>query len=137
MIAAVIGSPLLYAAFEFISDKLRARVRYSGWQAVFLDQGQVYFGKVSSMSRNDLALTDIYYLQKDGKNAGLPKGDIPTSFSLVKLGSEIHGPQDSMTISRSHITFTESLKDDAKVIEAITDHKREKRLENVKLAGLD
>jgi hypothetical protein len=39
--------------------------------------------------------------------------------SLVKLGNELHGPKDEMTINKAHIIFVEDLKADGKVVTAI------------------
>ena len=45
--------------------------------------------------------------------------------SLVKLGNELHGPQDKMEINDAHIIFIESLKQDGRVVEAIARYKEE------------
>lgn len=41
------------------------------------------------------------------------------NFSLVKLGNELHGPEDKMSINLSQVLFVEDLKVDSKVVEAI------------------
>jgi len=96
---------------------------FSKYQAVFLSNGQVYFGKVTDANQQTLVLEDIYYLRI--------AGDLQTSveqpatsaeadnFSLVKLGNEIHGPEDKMSINLSQVLFVEDLKADSKVVEAI------------------
>lgn len=94
------------------------------WQAVFLSDGQVYFGKVVSQDKSEVILQNIYYLQtpgslqQGGDNLNKQKGEI----SLIKLGGEIHGPQDEMRINRSNVLFIEDLKDDSQVAEAIKRH---------------
>lgn len=96
-----------------------------GYQAVFLTNGQVYFGKISSMTATDVTLEDIYYLQVQQQNIQPPaeqQGQQP-QLSLVKLGNELHGPQDKMIINRDHVLFWENLKDDGRVVKAISDHK--------------
>jgi hypothetical protein len=40
----------------------------------------------------------------------------------VKLGNEMHGPQDQMFIRNEHVLFVENLKDDSKVVQAIQQH---------------
>ena len=40
-------------------------------------------------------------------------------FTLIKLGGELHGPKDQMTINRNQILFIEELKADSKVVTAI------------------
>jgi hypothetical protein len=91
-------------------------------QAVFLNNGQVYFGYLSGENEEWITLKDIYYLQvqqalqppKDGAQ------DQP-QISLVKLGNELHGPVDEMKINHEHIIFYESMKNDSKVNQAISD----------------
>jgi len=43
---------------------------------------------------------------------------------LIKLGNEIHGPADSMIITKDHILFIEQLKDDSKVVRAIKEYQK-------------
>jgi len=39
--------------------------------------------------------------------------------SIVKLGSELHGPEDIMYIPRNQITFWETMRKDSQVVQAI------------------
>ncbi len=97
-----------------------------GWQAIFLSNGQVYFGKVEKINNRDLVLTDIYYLQVVTKplqqSQETPPPTTPTQqeLTLAKLGNELHGPVDRMVINRDQILLTEELKEDSKVVTAIT-----------------
>lgn len=89
-----------------------------GWQAVFLSNGQVYFGNVTSLNPDTVVLKKIYYLQTSGTlQAGGEQQ--PKDLALVKLGSELHGPTDEMRINRDQILFIETLKSDSKVVKAI------------------
>ena len=91
-------------------------------QAVFLTNGQVYFGKIATVNKQYIDLKDIYYLnvsqqvQPDQKNANSQQQN---SVSLVKLGCELHGPVDQMVINRDQVTFWENLKDSGQVTDAI------------------
>lgn len=87
------------------------------YQAVFLDNGQVYFGKLKQKS-DFFSLTDVYYLQ-----SGTGSLDQTSSLSLSKLGNEAHGPEDKMEINKDHILFIEDMKPDSKVVKAIQDYK--------------
>lgn len=118
--AALIASPLLFAAFEGMTARISAKFKYVGWQAIFLNGGEVYFGKIQSVSRNEIRLVNIYYIKSDGRPAGKSLDDYAEDLKLIKLGAELHGPKDVMYISRSSIHFTESLKDDGEVVKAIT-----------------
>jgi len=107
----------------------------SRYQAVFFTNGQVYFGKLQKLSGSYYKLTDIFYIQ--AKQA-TPKADSenPQATSdtqalsepeLVKLGEEIHGPEDAMIISQEQILFFENLKKDGKVTNAISQYRAEKQ----------
>jgi hypothetical protein len=45
------------------TDKAVMTAKASGYQAVFLSNGQVYFGKIENPSSDYVTLKDIYYLQ--------------------------------------------------------------------------
>lgn len=101
-----------------------AMVKKDQYQTVFLSNGQVYFGKVKTINKDYVTLTNIYYLQvqqavqpTDGKTE--PKADDASSTQLVKLGNELHGPEDSMQINRTQVLFWENIKNDGKVAQAI------------------
>lgn len=97
----------------------------SEYQAVFLTNGQVYFGKVSGEASSTVKVTDIFYLRvqqavqpKDSSESAQP------DVKLVKLGNEIHGPMDQMRINRDQVLFVEDLKEDGKVVTAIKNFQR-------------
>ena len=96
----------------------------SKYQAVFFTNGQVYFGKLHSFNDEYMKLTDVYYLQTDNNAATDSKNPQATSSDqnnpkLIKLGDEIHGPQDEMIISKDQLLFYENLKSDGKVSQSI------------------
>jgi hypothetical protein len=102
-----------------------AGVKGKQYQALFLTNGQVYFGKLSKVDNSYVKLTDIYYLQV--QQTVQPKDSSSNNqnpqVSLAKLGGELHGPEDVMYVSRSQVLFWENLKDDGKVTKAIKDYK--------------
>jgi hypothetical protein len=107
-----------------IADPI-AKASAKQWQGVFLTNGQVYFGKVKSASGKTLSLEEIYYLQvvdkplqrtQEGEDV---TGKTQQELTLIKLGNEIHGPTDAMTINRDHILLTVKLKEDSRVVQAI------------------
>ncbi len=93
-------------------------------QAVFLNGGQVYFGNINDLNGKFLSMSNIYYLRVNQQvqpdaNASTSANDI----SLVKLGCELHGPDDNMVINREQVIFWENLKDDGQVAKAVRDYK--------------
>ncbi len=102
----------------------------SGYQAVFLTNGQVYFGKLADADSDYPVLTDIYYLQVvqpplQGQQTQTQAATSQSQpqISLVKLGNELHGPVDEMHIAKSQILFYEDMKQDSQVYKAIEAYK--------------
>lgn len=103
----------------------------SGYQAVFLTNGQVYFGKLSGMTASYATLKDIYYLQVttppasgDASQLNQQQAAQQQQLSLVKLGEELHGPVDEMKINRDQILFYEDIKEDGRVMTAIREYQK-------------
>ncbi len=92
----------------------------SEYQAVFLSNNQVYFGKIASSGGKYAKLTDIFYLQVA---QALQPSQPNSQVNLVKLGDELHGPADVMEINRDHILFIEDLKPESQVVKAIEQYK--------------
>ena len=101
------------------------------YQAVFFTNGQVYFGRLQNLNGSYFRLTDIFYLQApsndDSKNPQATSNQQSSDVQLVKLGSEIHGPDDEMIISKDQILFFENLKKDGKVSDSIVKYKDQKK----------
>ncbi|HSX31729.1 MAG TPA: hypothetical protein VLF43_00570 [Candidatus Saccharimonadales bacterium] len=119
----------LAALFYFGGTKETDYVDSSKQQAVFLTNGQVYFGKIKEINRQYVDLRGIYYLnvnqqvqpdQKDANSKTTTTAAAQQSqISLVKLGCELHGPNDQMLINRDQVTFWENLKTDGQVAKAV------------------
>lgn len=98
------------------------------YQAVFLTNGQVYFGKLAEDGGRYIKLTDIYYLQVNqpqiqGSQQTTQQAQQQPQLQLVKLGNELHGPVDEMHINRDQVLFFEDMKADGKVAQAIKEYK--------------
>jgi len=108
--------------FYFGKSKEGAFVDKTKVQAVFLTNGQVYFGKIADVTGRYIDLQNIYYLNSQQQPATGDQNAAnqqQTNFSLVKLGCELHGPIDQMVINREQVSFWENLKSDGKVAKAI------------------
>lgn len=98
-------------------------IKSKQYQALFLTNGQVYFGHLKSVDNSYVKLSDIFYLQV--QQAVQPDAKTANSnqqVSLAKLGGELHGPEDTMYVSRDQVLFWENLKADGKVTQAIKDY---------------
>lgn len=116
LLLLVIVIAVLGGGWWWVNDGRLGAEAKSNYQAVFLSNNQVYFGRVSSPSGDYLTLTDIYYLQVAQP---LQPSEPATNINLVKLGNELHGPADRMEINRDHVLFIEDLKTDSQVVQAI------------------
>jgi hypothetical protein len=131
VIAIAVGGWLLVNQYN--STPKGAAVEKDAYQAVFLTNGQVYFGHLQNTSGEYLSLNDIYYLQvqqslqpggTDAAAADATNATDASKVQLIKLGNELHGPQDHMQISSKQVLFWENLKDNGKVVQAIDNYKQ-------------
>lgn len=125
IILSVLAVMLLIAVSLLYTLKIaNTGVKKNQYQAVFLANGQVYFGKLKNPNNTYLILSDVYYLQVQNNDkdeqpqdqAQQPQSGEP---QLIKLGEELHGPEDEMRISKDQVTFWENLKDESKIVKAI------------------
>jgi flagellar basal body-associated protein FliL len=138
VIVLVLVGVMVYPA---VKEKLTVRKVEKGidsdaYYAVFLSNGQVYFGHLAKVATDSPELTDIYYLQlkqqEQQPRVQPAEGEQPElqaqteqqpELTLVKLGQELHGPEDLMVLNGDHILFYERLKDDSNVVKAIKEDK--------------
>ncbi len=122
-VTAFVGYAIVNSSDD-LSTNPGSLVNKDQYQAVFLNDGrQVYFGKISSVDSSWLTLEDVYYLQIEQQiqPKGKEAGEQQPKITLVKLGNELHGPEDTIVFSRESVMFWENLKsqDSSKVVEAI------------------
>ena len=123
-IVVIVAASLLFlpAAISSIKEKFSGgEVFMSGenspYSAIFLDNGQVYFGEIISSNKEEMTLTNVFYLQVNDNAAQAELNQ--AQFNLIKLGTELHGPADILRINRAHIVFYEELRTDSKIVESI------------------
>lgn len=117
LVVVLVGSWFTFG--RGVSPKVPAADRY---QAVFLDNGQVFFGKLKNVDGEYLVLEEAYYTKK----ADVPedatdeqKAAIEANVSLAKVGSEVYGPETTMSIRAEQVLFWQNLQADSKVANAI------------------
>lgn len=113
----LVATLALYLSLGSDNDE-RKYVDETKFQAVFLNNGEVFFGKIRALNNRFFTLDNIYYLQPGEKAQSDQTPAIP---NLVKFGCvELHSPTDGMVINREQVTYWENLKEDGKVVEAIS-----------------
>ncbi len=108
------------------SPMLPGELEDEGPKAVFLTNGQVYFGELDEANKDFLKITNPYYLQnRTVLQEPVEEGAEPTQkkqLSLTALGGaglQIHGPERSMFVPWNTVLYIEDLKDDSEVVKLI------------------
>ena len=124
LLVVVIVVLLAFDVLGVVPLGIMPQISGGGYQAVFLSNGQVYFGKLLRQSSQYPTLREVYYLQITQPPQPILEGTTPpANINVVKLGGELHGPTDEMRINRDHILFIENLKSDSRVVQAIEQFK--------------
>jgi len=120
--ATILAIALLLSLATSTTKRESKYIDGSKLQAVFLNGGQVYFGNIQNLNDKYMRMTNIYYLRVN--QTVQPNGNTSQNndVSLVKLGCELHGPQDQMVINRDQVVFWENLKGDGQVAKAVADY---------------
>ena len=127
IVLVVLAILILIAGFftvkkVFISQKINSDT--SSYYAVFLTNGQVYFGNMKSQTEREFVLTNVYYLQLENSSQNMQTQLSESRFSLIKMGNEMHGPTDELFINNQNILFYEKLREDSKVVQSINESKK-------------
>lgn len=121
-IAILVGALAGYFAFGNNGDEGQY-VNKNEYQAVFVNVngtsgGQVYFGHIQNLTSNYIDLTNVFYIQNQSSSSSSSNN----AYTLVKLGCELHGPEDQMIINRSQVYFWENLKATGQVTQKISQY---------------
>ena len=115
LVGAALGG-LVYGAVVLLrlEDPFGPAWSVNRWQAVFLSNGQVYFGHLRVASEEFYELRDAFFIQKVPGEEGQPP-----KRKVRPLSSEFHGPEDRMLIRRDDALRVEKLRPGSDVAEAI------------------
>jgi hypothetical protein len=86
------------------TDPLASAVNRSEYQAVFLTNGQVFFGRLTVPGGDYYYLRHVYYL-----SSGTATKTGGSSLTIRKLTNDVHGPQDLVILSRPQVLYVENL----------------------------
>jgi hypothetical protein len=90
------------------------------YAAVLLDNGQLYYGKLTNAGSKFPELTDIYYIQSQVNQETKAMTNI-----LIRRGNEWHGP-DRMFLNERHVVLIEPVGTGSKVAQLIEADKQGK-----------
>jgi hypothetical protein len=113
MVLAVVGSVAALGYWLAPSRALAAKTK--GYQAVLLDNNQVYFGKLADLGSDYPVLTEAFYIQTTINQETKQQSNI-----LLKRGKEWHAP-DRMVLNARHIIMIEPVTDGSAVAKLIAE----------------
>lgn len=126
-IALVIAALAWFDAnFHILSASQENAIARNKLQAVFLTNGQIYFGALSRHGVGYWRLDRAHYVQvskapaevsSDKKNDTAPQ---ETYTTLMRLSDDVHRPENTLFIPVSNILFWQNLRNDSPVTQAIT-----------------
>ncbi len=111
-----------FVGFEMYKRYIPKSPVNDSYSAVFLSNGQVYFGKIEDNNNQEIILNNVFYLQS-GSAGPVGESIQGSQFTLIKLGNELHGPTDELFINKQNVLFYEYLRDDSQVVQSIKNYK--------------
>jgi len=109
----VLTSLLLITGCEKINPSATPLAFSTAYQAVFLDNGQVFFGKLEKAGTPYPILRDVFYVQSQ-----VNKDTKEVKSNLIKMGKEWHEP-DLMYINAPHILMIEPVSPESRLAQLI------------------
>lgn len=94
----------------------------SKYQAVFLSNGQIYFGKLTPFNDESFKISTVYYPQAQASDEETEETDVTSAQSniqLFRITDGVHGPEDTMIIMKSQVLYYENLQENSKVTQLI------------------
>jgi hypothetical protein len=97
------------AVYMFLGQNKKNEV----YSAVYLESGDIYFGKLHIFPK--MHLTNIYLLQQNND----PQTSGTTPYILSKFADSMWGPKDYLSLNRDKIIWIGKLENDSPVVKAI------------------
>ena len=103
-----LATVLLVATFTLVRwwDFTLPSLGRATYQAVFLANGQVFFGRYYDRFGPYVKVASAYYIQQTSDPSDPSK---PPESKIVRRGSELHGPPPEMLVPRGSVLFVEDL----------------------------
>ena len=114
LVAMVMGGVTAYFSQHVFNAKVELT---SPYQAVLLNNGSAYFGKIEGLGTPYPVLKEVYYIQSRQNPENKQVVNI-----LVKRGNELHGP-DRMIVNANDIVFVEPVSPSSRVAQLIAEQK--------------
>ncbi len=100
---------ILLVALGIVIYWQKVGLKESYW-AVYLDTGDLYFGKLHKFPK--LSLTDVWFIQRNAQDAQNP-------FSLVKFEQASWGAEDKIYLNEKDVVWKAKLKENSQILQSI------------------
>jgi hypothetical protein len=111
ILIAIVALAAAFAFTKYWDFVLTPPIGHAKYQAVFLTNGQTYFGRYLDRLGPYIKLDNAFYIQQQAAQQEGQQGDL----KLVRRGSELHEPDPEMLIPKDAILFIEDLRPDSQV----------------------
>jgi hypothetical protein len=106
LLARLVAQNSRHSSAEAMGAKAQFNTEY---QAVLLNNGLAYYGKIEKMGSRYVEMSDVHYVQ-----SGVEQKTKKQTNVLLKRGKELHGP-DRMIINADHVVFIEPVDPNSKL----------------------
>jgi hypothetical protein len=119
VVGIVFGGLIVLGIVHLIHSRHSSTPFLTPFQAVLLDDNQVFYGKLSGLGSDYPILSEVFYIK-----TGVDSQTKETKSVLVKRGKELHGP-DRMYLNPRHIVLVEPVAPSSQVAKLIEQAKSE------------
>lgn len=134
--AGITLSVLMYFRMGPFQKGTTVKTYSKNYHAIVLKNGQVYFGKIQEEQNGFLTIEDVYYFKvltvpvpqptsKQKTKQSTASASFKKQYTILKLGSEFHGPTDELMLNKDQVKSIEELKNDSKIVQAIIKYQEE------------
>ena len=102
--------------FRNVSQTIRFKNSY---QAVFLSNGQLYFGKITEITNEYIMMDSPHFLQLAQEPGEQVESEVQPEMKLISIKDEFHKPKDFVMIEKSSVIFIEELRGASQIADAI------------------
>lgn len=122
IVAGVSAVLALAVAWWLVNQSAQQSILGDRYQAVHLENGQVFFGKLQNTDGAFLTLKEAYYTPEQAPVTSQSEQATVenTQLALIKVGEEVYGPERSVALRADSVRYWENLRSDSKFVEAIT-----------------
>ncbi len=121
VVIAIVVLAVAFAFTRYWDFVLTPPIGHAKYQAVFLTNGQTYFGQYLDRLGPYVKIENAFYIQQQPKQQ---ETQTNPDLKLVRRGSELHQPDPEMLVPKDAILFVEDLQPDSQVAQFMDKNSR-------------